>query len=1469
MKPNYALNLTHDGIDLFERSEAGWRTLGALSLDSEDLEGQLTTLRRMAERRAPKGALAKLVIPASQVLYTRVKAPGPSTAQRKRQIRHALDGRTPYSVSDLAFDWSGTGDEVMVAVVAKETLAEAEEFARTHGFAALSFVATPEADQFGGEPWFGPTAMAAQYLGEGERVERDQDPVRVIGTVEAVGETSGHAEMKAEPQDVAAQDEAREAEFAPTDAVHARERAQEDDAPEFDVTEVDALSEDMMANAEPLAPAAHFEAPHLDTENQSDLPASDLASDAPEFNGAPEDGEAAAIEEADPVSKDAVSRDAETVATDATNTDGLAASEDAQDLMQAEAIASDAHDDAPQTDDAAPTADATDEGQPLDGSLSDTPPAAEVETSVEIPAAHADFFAARPDWLPAEPEQPSRSPRSIPASERNKPAPRAPAGLTLDLASQPTAPDSARTKFVDDESVKAQPVDAEPVEIASAPPQSAATAPAMDERPHWLDSASLEGPTAETVPIDAATDAPSMGEATAEATTDDGHGAILNAPAEAVLFSGSTEDTSTSATLTPTAQTADNAAMQAASNLDQPAPSPTDAALAEGPANEGHGRTEPAAPSRRASNLATPQPPMSAAPLGATQAELADTRFSTPPTQPLDEKIRAAVPRITPKPARLDIPAPRVAPFAALPAEAEKTTLSARTASAKAFAKGLAAAAGGLAARLRAKGKTDATPTTAAMPITDAKPQGPTVRSTPPLSNTVKTSALGAVSSTPDAAQSPATPVAKTPLTTEAATKKNAEAGKLAITRMHRAKPPQEGNETTPSAQAAAPVSQAAAPAAPTTDHAAINAQASGAPHPTKAAPLDVAPAMPAPATPHITPHIAAPLGSATAATTEPMADEAPFASDVDLLEPFSNAPDAPMRSLKSRLRPQRDTQDTDNRTTPKANRTAFGGPKSGATATGTKYLMTKLVAVLLLFMGGIAVWDSYLTTETAPQPEVTPVAQTPLAVGDQVAAARGTTGGALPTTSQADARLTPLPNTSYPAATADQTTPEDDTADLAVAPQTPLTQETPPTVAPLADLGAAETAPTPDAATGTAMLSGTSTSTVPPLSDEASALALSNNALNNPALSAAPSFTDVAPIIPTVSGTVTPSGAVIYAGRPAVIPPARPRSVTAAATAAAAAAVFPNADPALSGTRPKARPTSVEQAAAAAPVPPATTPDATAAPAEPAPAPDAAAVTPPEAAPEATLSPEEAALLKALQASRPKSRPAAVGTAAAKADAAAKAEADAAAKAEEEARLNAEAEAQKFAGATSAAVETSRRPNTKPRNIASAVEAAVAAAVANTPREAPAAAPVPAPAPAIVAAAPVPQAAPKPAPRTPTPAPSPTVMSAPKVASAAAVMDELDEPEPTAPTRSGATTRTVANQATEKNALNLGKVNLIGLFGAKGNRRGLVRMPNGSFVRVQVGDRLDGGKVTAIGDGQLSYQKSGRNVTLKLLAGG
>ena len=70
------------------------------------------------------------------------------------------------------------------------------------------------------------------------------------------------------------------------------------------------------------------------------------------------------------------------------------------------------------------------------------------------------------------------------------------------------------------------------------------------------------------------------------------------------------------------------------------------------------------------------------------------------------------------------------------------------------------------------------------------------------------------------------------------------------------------------------------------------------------------------------------------------------------------------------------------------------------------------------------------------------------------------------------------------------------------------------------------------------------------------------------------------------------------------------------------------------------------------------------------------------------------------------------------------------------------------------------------------------------------------------------------------------------------------------------------------RNAINLNAINLIGVYGQPSSRRALVRMSDGRYRKVKVGDTLDGGRVSAIGDGQLSYTKGGRNHTLVMPKG-
>ncbi|WP_456386468.1 hypothetical protein [Profundibacter sp.] len=186
MKPKFALDLSHDGIGLLHRSGDAWHTVGSVSLDDTEFSEKLGFLRQTAAALESSGVTTKLVIPNSQILFTTVKADGPTDAERHAQIRSALIGATPYEIDDLAYDWTIVDGSVRVAAVARETLAEAESFANEHGFNPLSFVATPIDGQFSeAEPFFGTSQIANSLLDSADPLERDKEVIRILGQVVA------------------------------------------------------------------------------------------------------------------------------------------------------------------------------------------------------------------------------------------------------------------------------------------------------------------------------------------------------------------------------------------------------------------------------------------------------------------------------------------------------------------------------------------------------------------------------------------------------------------------------------------------------------------------------------------------------------------------------------------------------------------------------------------------------------------------------------------------------------------------------------------------------------------------------------------------------------------------------------------------------------------------------------------------------------------------------------------------------------------------------------------------------------------------------------------------------------------------------------------------------------------------------------------------------------------------------------
>ncbi|MEQ3625074.1 MAG: hypothetical protein ABNH26_06125 [Celeribacter sp.] len=311
----------------------------------------------------------------------------------------------------------------------------------------------------------------------------------------------------------------------------------------------------------------------------------------------------------------------------------------------------------------------------------------------------------------------------------------------------------------------------------------------------------------------------------------------------------------------------------------------------------------------------------------------------------------------------------------------------------------------------------------------------------------------------------------------------------------------------------------------------------------------------------------------------------------------------------------------------------------------------------------------------------------------------------------------------------------------------------------------------------------------------------------------------DAGRVAPSAQGTLSPEGVLIYSGSPAVTPPTRPGAEAIVPLDGVAAtdgnATSPDADgpdadglvagdPSLPARRPIARPGDLG-----------------------------------ETAERTQLNGYTRDQLAGLQ---PRARPRSLqeAVAAATDDAT---DADASADPSDAVATAPDADMSDSA----LAVASSRQPRDRPSNIAQIVartvaarpsQQAVAAAVASARQQA--------------AVAPT---------ATPAPAAAPARRAEP---------EEEDEPEPVAarnqtvqpniPTRAS-----VAASATVKNGIRMGEVTLIGVFGTASNRRALVRLPSGRYVKVGVGDRVDGGQVAAIGKSELRYVKNGRNLMLAM----
>ncbi|EKE45871.1 hypothetical protein OCGS_0097 [Oceaniovalibus guishaninsula JLT2003] len=161
MTQTFFLDLSHEGVRLDLDQDGKTTEIGAVPLDDAHFDTRVEDLRREAEGLAGGPLTTRIVLPQSEILYTAFDAEGADDDARDKAVRAGLEGLTPYTLDDLVFRWQAKeGARVAVAAVARETLAEAEAFAVSHGFAPTAFTAREGGEGFDGRPDFGPTAHA-------------------------------------------------------------------------------------------------------------------------------------------------------------------------------------------------------------------------------------------------------------------------------------------------------------------------------------------------------------------------------------------------------------------------------------------------------------------------------------------------------------------------------------------------------------------------------------------------------------------------------------------------------------------------------------------------------------------------------------------------------------------------------------------------------------------------------------------------------------------------------------------------------------------------------------------------------------------------------------------------------------------------------------------------------------------------------------------------------------------------------------------------------------------------------------------------------------------------------------------------------------------------------------------------------------------------------------------------------------
>ncbi len=172
METRWGLDLDMSAVRLLRRNDESWDEIAVEKIDGPDIEDRLTTMLSQIE----PGAEAVLFLPRDQILYTSVDLP--PVGETRAEIERAMDGRTPYSLDELALDWELVqSGRAVVAAIAHETLDEAAAFAEVRGIGVAGYSSLDIGDEFPRMPQFEGPYIPSATAPDPVPASSDQDVV--------------------------------------------------------------------------------------------------------------------------------------------------------------------------------------------------------------------------------------------------------------------------------------------------------------------------------------------------------------------------------------------------------------------------------------------------------------------------------------------------------------------------------------------------------------------------------------------------------------------------------------------------------------------------------------------------------------------------------------------------------------------------------------------------------------------------------------------------------------------------------------------------------------------------------------------------------------------------------------------------------------------------------------------------------------------------------------------------------------------------------------------------------------------------------------------------------------------------------------------------------------------------------------------------------------------------------------------